>query len=159
MKGPRALALDAVAFRGIDHHHHMTIRAYTPDDFPIVEQWAKARSMAIVPQLLSPNGFLVEDEQGPVAVCWVYLTFDCPLAFIDHLFTRPGTSMKKCREGWPILWRTIQAYLSNLRACDGTPLEYKVVRIFTRTPLARFLKADRWHVSDHTSTQAVYVIP
>ena len=137
----------------------MIIRAYTPDDFPLVEQWAKARGMTLIPHLLGPRGFVVEDEQGPMAVAFVYLTFDVPLAFIDNLFTRPGTSMKKCREGWPILWRTIQAYLSNLRDCNGGQLGYKVVRIFTRTPLARFLKADGWHVSDHTSTQAVYVIP
>ena len=137
----------------------MIIRAYTPDDFPTVEQWAKARNMAIIPQLLGPRGFIVEDEHGPLAVAFVYLTFEVPVAFVDNLFTRPGTSMKKCREGWPILWRTIQSYLANLRDCNGVALGYRVVRIFTRTPLARFLKADGWHVSDHTSIQAVYVIP
>lgn len=137
----------------------MKIRTYTPDDFPIVEQWAKARNMAIVPQLLGPRGFIVEDDHGPLAVAFVYLTFEVPVAFVDNLFTRPGTSMKKCREGWPILWRTIQSYLANLRDCNGVALGYRVVRIFTRTPLARFLKSDGWHVSDHTSIQAVYVIP
>lgn len=137
----------------------MTIRAYTPEDFAPVAAWAEARGMQLIPQLLGKNGFVIEDEKGPIAVAFVYLTFDVPLAFIDNLFTRPGTSIKQCREAWPILWRTVQGYLSNLRDCNGQPLGYKVVRIFTRTPLARFLKSDGWHVSDHTSTQAIYAIP
>jgi hypothetical protein len=137
----------------------MQIRAYTPADFPTLEQWAEARGITVIPQMLSKNGFMIEDEAGPIAVAFVYLTFDVPLAFIDHLFTRPGTSIKQCREAWPLFWRTVQAFLSNLRDCNGGALGYKVVRVFTRTPLTRFLKADGWHVSTHTSTQAVYVIP
>jgi len=137
----------------------MQIRAYDQTDFPTVEQWAKARNIVLIPQLLGKNGFIIEDDAGPIAVAFVYLTFDVPLAFIDNLFTRPGTSIKQCREAWPILWRTVQAFLSNLRDCENKPRGYKVVRIFTRTPLARFLKADGWHVSNHTSTQAIYAIP
>jgi len=137
----------------------MTIRSYLPEDFATVEQWAKARNITVIPQLLGKNGFVIEDEKGPIAVAFVYLTFDVPLAFIDNLFTRPGTSIKECREAWPIFWRTVQTYLSNLRDCEGGALGYKVVRIFTRTPLARFLRSDGWHVSDHTSIQAVYVLP
>ena len=134
----------------------MKIRAYTPDDFPLVEQWAKARGMTLIPHLLGPRGFVVEDEQGPMAVAFVYLTFDVPLAFIDNLFTRPGTSIRKCREGWPILWRTIQAYLSNLRDCNGDALNYNVVRIFCRSPLARFIGSD-WVTSDHDYKQSVFL--
>jgi hypothetical protein len=138
----------------------MTIRAYIPEDFPLVESWAKARGMAMIPQLLSPNGFIVEDDSGPFAVCFVYLAFGCPIASLDNLFTKPGTSFAKSRKGWPILWRTILSFLSNLRTCDDVPLSYKVVRIYTRTPLARFLRnSEGWHVSEHTSTQAIYAIP
>lgn len=137
----------------------MTIRAYTPDDFSTVEQWAKSRNMVIVPQLLSPNGFLVEDDEGPLMVAWVYLLFDCPVAMVDHLFTRPNTGLKASLLAWRKIWRTIRDFLENLKSCDGTRLDYKIVRVFTRTPLSRFLKADGWHVSDYTSTQAVYAIP
>ena len=134
----------------------MNIRAYAPDDFPLVEQWAKARGMVLIPQLLGKNGFLIEDDCGPLAVAFVYLTFDVPLAFIDNLFTRPGTSIKKCREAWPILWRTIQAYLANLRDCNGDALNYNVVRIFCRSPLARFISSD-WVTSDHDYKQSVFL--
>lgn len=134
----------------------MTIRAYDQTDFATVEQWAKARGMALIPQLLGKNGFLIEDERGPLAVAFVYLTFDVPLAFIDNLFTRPGTSIKQCREAWPILWRTIQTYLANLRDCNGDALNYNVVRIFCRSPLARFIGSD-WVTSDHDYKQSVFL--
>lgn len=141
-------ALDAVAFRGIDHHHHMTIRAYTPDDFPIVEQWAKARNMAIVPQLLSPNGFLVEDEQGPVAVCWVYLVFDCPRASIDDFYAKPGVEAWEIKKAWHALERAAISFLSKLRDCNGHPIRYPVLTTFADAKLAAFLKGDGWHVSE-----------
>jgi len=142
-------------------NHHMTIRAYTPEDFPLIEAWAKARGMAIIPQLLSPNGFIVEDESGPFAVCFVYLAFGCPIASLDNLFTKPGTSFAKCRKGWPILWRTILSFLSNLRTCDDVPLSYKIVRLHTRKALAKkFLsEANGWYISKHQSIQATYAIP
>ena len=136
----------------------MTIRSYTPDDFPTIEAWAKARGMVLIPHLLGKHGFLVEDDSGPIAVAFAYLTFDVPIAFLDNLFTRPKTSIRESRQAWAMIWRTVQAFLSNLRDCEGMALGYKIVRIFTRTPLARFLKAEGWHVSDHTSIQALYAI-
>lgn len=137
----------------------MIIRSYTPADFQLVEQWAKARGMVIIPQLLSKNGFLVEDEKGPLAVAWCYLTFDCPLAFVDHFVTRPDSGMTSSLKAWRLIFRCICRYLSELRDCNGVALGYKVVRIFTRPAFARFLKADGWEVSEHQSQQAVYVIP
>jgi hypothetical protein len=134
----------------------MNIRAYASDDFATVEQWAKARNIILIPQLLGKNGFIIEDEKGPVVVAFVYLTFDVPLAFIDNLFTRPGTSIKQCREAWPILWRTVQAFLSNLRDCQGEPLNYNIVRIFCRSPLARFIGSD-WVTSAHDYKQAIFI--
>lgn len=135
----------------------MTIRKYESADFETIQGWAKARGIDLSPVLLGSNGFLIEDDKGPLAVAFCYLTFDVPLAFLDHLITRPDAGIKAAREAWALMWRTIQGFLSNLRCNDG-PLGYKYVRIFCRTPLARFLKAEGWHVSEHTSTQAIYAI-
>jgi hypothetical protein len=126
----------------------MTIRAYTADDFPIVEQWAKARNMTIVPQLLSPNGFLVEDEHGPLAVCWVYLIFDCPRASIDDFYARLCADAWKIKQAWHILERAVIAFLSKLRDCNGKPIRYPVLTTFADAKLAAFLKSDGWHVGE-----------
>jgi hypothetical protein len=137
----------------------MNIRAYTSDDFPTVEAWAKARDMVLIPQLLSPNGFLVEDEKGPLMTCWVYLVFDCPFVFIDNLYSRPNSSLKNSKAAWAMLWRTVKSFLSNLRNCNGEPIEYKLVRNFCRPEFARFAKKDGWHVADRLSIQVTYALP
>jgi hypothetical protein len=134
----------------------VTIRAYTSADFDTVAEWAKVRDMILHPALLSPNGFLVEDDAGPLAVCWIYLIFDVPFVAIDNLFSRPGTSLKDGREAWAMLWRTIKGFLSNLRDCKGEPIRYKYVRSFCRPELARLIKRDGWKVADRPSVQVLY---
>lgn len=114
--------------------------------------------MSIIPQLLSPNGFLVEDESGPVLAVWAYLVFDCPMVLVDHLFTRPRTPLKKSLEAWRIAWRAIKGFLANLRDCNGKPLAYKIVRIFTLPAFVKILKKEGWMLSENHSIQAIYAI-
>jgi len=136
----------------------MNIRAYTPNDFDTVAAWAQARDMTLIPQLLSPNGFLVEDDKGPLMVCWVYLVFDCPFVFIDNLFSRPNSALKNSMEAWSILWRTVKSFLSNLIDCNGNPIEYKLVRNFCRPELARLIKKDGWNIGDRKTIQVTYAL-
>ena len=124
----------------------MNIRSYTPDDFPIVEQWAKARGMILIPQMLSPNGFIVEDDDGLIAVCWAYLTFDCARASIDDFYARPGANVWAIKKAWEMLERTVIRFLSNLRDCKGEPIRYPVLSTFADANLAEFLKGAGWHV-------------
>ena len=126
----------------------MTIRAYIPDDFPLIESWAKARGIEIAPVFLSPNGFIVEDERGPLAACWVYLVFDVPIASIDYFVTRPKTSRKKAHEAWKVLFSACRSFLSNLRDCNGQPLGYNLIRTFCHESLAGIARSDGWCVSE-----------
>lgn len=124
----------------------MTIRAYTPEDFATVAAWAEARGMQIHPALLSPNGFLVEDDEGPLAVCWVFLTFDCPRASIDDFYARPGANVWDIKKAWEMLERTVIGFLSKLRDCNGGTVRYPVLSTFADANLAEFLKGAGWHV-------------
>jgi len=137
----------------------MNIRAYDSNDFPTVEAWARARDMQIIPQLLSPNGFLVEDDDGPLMVCFIYLVFDVPFVFMDNLWSRPNTSLNISRESWAMIWRTTKVFLGNLRDCKGEPIRYKFVRNFCRPELARLIKRDGWLVADRSSVQVIYALP
>lgn len=136
----------------------MTIRAYQPSDFETLKAWAEARNMQIHPALLSPNGFLVEDDKGPLAVCFVYLVFDCSFVFMDNLWSRPGTSLKDGRAAWAMIWRTTKAFLSNLRDGQERPIRYSFVRNFCRPELARLIKKDGWIVADRPSVQVLYAL-
>lgn len=143
---PLALELDAGGFRGMNRHHHMTIRAYTPEDFATVAAWAEARGMVLIPQLLSKNGFLIEDEHGPIAACWVYLMFDCHRASIDDFYARPSANVWAVKKAWKMLERTAIDFLSKLRDCKGDPVRYPVLTTFADSNLAEFLKRSGWHV-------------
>lgn len=137
----------------------MNIRAYTPDDFDTVAEWAKARDMQFHPAFLSKNGFIVTDDAGdPCAVSWVYLLFDVPIAMVDNFITRPNSSFKTSMAAWQIMWPTIKAFLTNLVDCEGNPLNYQFIRTHCITSLARFAKSNGWHVSSTTSTQITYEI-
>lgn len=133
----------------------MTIRAYTPDDFHIVEQWAKARNMALIPQLLSKNGFLVEDEDGPLAVAWCYLTFDCPRASIDDFYGRPRASGVKLLQAWEIIESAVFSFLRKLQDCEGNPLRYAVLITFADEKLSHFLSKTGWHVGKKPHVQVI----
>jgi hypothetical protein len=132
----------------------VTIRAYHPDDFPIVSAWAAARNVEIAPVILSPNGFLIEDDRGPLAVCWSYLVFDVPIAIIDNFITRPNTSLKQAKDAWRMLFRAVRSFLGNLRDCNGKPLGYNLIRTFCHSSLAKFMESEGWQVS---STQYVQI--
>ena len=135
------------------------VRAYKPEDFETVQAWAKARGITLHPMFMGPHGFVIDDGTGPCAVAFCYLMYDIPVAVVDNLFTRPNQSLRKSLNAWRMLWRTILAYLANLKDCNGEPLRYKLVRTYCRAELARFLKADNWQIADRTSTQITYALP
>lgn len=124
----------------------MTIRKYESADFDTIQGWAKAHGMALVPQLLSPNGFVVEDDVGLLAACWVYLTFDCPRASIDDFYTRPGADVWRIKEAWNGLNRVILDFFAKLRDNNG-PVRYSVLITFANAELSKFLESDGWQVS------------
>lgn len=114
--------------------------------------------MALDPVLLSPNGYFVEDEHGPLAVAWLYLTFDVPIASIDNFFTRPNIGMRQARQAWRKIFRVIKAHLSELRTRHEGGAEYKLLRTFCRAELGRYLKADGWEVAERPSIQILYAL-
>lgn len=136
----------------------MTIRAYTSDDFATVEQWAKARNMVLVPQLLSPNGFLVEDGEGPLAVAWVYLIYDCPRASIDDFYGRPGAAGMDLRRAWRMIESAIFSFLAKLRDCQEKPLSYSVISTFADEQLSTVLQAEGWHIGSKTHVHVLKTI-
>ncbi len=137
----------------------MTIRAYDPADFATVAAWAKARDMALIPQLLSPNGFLIEDDEGPLAACWVYLTLGCHRASIDDFHSRPNASIWKIKEAWQSLERASFDFLSKLRDCNGNSMGYSFLSTFADSKLSEFLKSEGWHVGQKAHFHILKVSP
>ena len=106
--------------------------------------------MKIVPEILSPNGFLVEDSQGPIAVCWVYFTFDCPRASIDDVYARPDADAVALVQAW----RSLDRACSDFIRSRG----YPVVSTFADEKLASILKREGWIVSTKPHVHVLKVL-
>lgn len=53
----------------------LNIRAYEKYDYPTVNAWWKEHNQAVIEQdLLSDVGIVIENENGMIAVGWVYLS-------------------------------------------------------------------------------------
>ena len=120
----------------------LKIRAYTPDDFATVEQWAKARGMVLIPQLLGKNGFLIEDDKGPILTAFVYLIFDCPIVQIDHLMGRPGSSITSMRAAWDVMQSAICRWVDGVNKSGG--YDYRLFRCFTSEEIAHEAVKKGW---------------
>jgi len=119
----------------------MTIRIYTPADFSTVEQWAQSRGIVLLPPLLSPNGFLVEDD-GPLLVAFAYLMFDCPIVQIDHLLGRPGANIGRVREAWQMMQGALVEWVKGINEASG--YNYRIFRCFTSPEIAREAAKNGW---------------
>jgi hypothetical protein len=134
----------------------MTIRAYTPDDFDTVAAWAQARDMTLIPQLLSPNGFLVEDDDGPLMVAFGYLMFDCPIVQIDNLLGRPLSNIKSIRKAWMMIQRSIIEWVKNINQTGG--FNYFLIRSFVSPITASESAKIGWNIDSTTLNCIRYVI-
>jgi len=82
----------------------LQIRPATPEDFSLVDAWAIAHGrVEFWPQMVSPTSWVVEDEDGPMVFCGLYLAVGCGVAFLDGFFSRPGQTASKVLEGMEML--------------------------------------------------------
>jgi len=82
----------------------LRIREATRDDYPVIESWARAHGrLQFWPEAVSPMSFLVEDDDGPLVFCGLYLSVGVGMAFLDGFFSRPGQSALKVLEAMKLL--------------------------------------------------------
>lgn len=136
----------------------MNVRKVELNDLPLVQQWAEAHGISLVPELLSPYGFLAEDEHGPVGVLWAYLLCDVPVAMIDNQFTRPGLRGRQALRCWESLWSSVKTWLGMLKRPDGEPLNYRIVRAFCVPGMVPQAERSGWHVSPGTYHQTFHLL-
>lgn len=69
----------------------LTVRAYSPQDRPMLAAWYEHHKDESFPQVrLPPLGIVVEDAEGPVAAVWCFETYGVGVAWIALPVTRPG---------------------------------------------------------------------
>lgn len=134
----------------------MKVRAVTQQDLPMIATWAEERGCSLPVALLSSNGFLVEDDKGPCAACWVYLFFEVPIATVDHFVTRPGVSLKRMSGIWEALKETINRFLTELKDTEGNSLGYRIVRVLFDQRFIKHLPLSDCSVGETSLRQILY---
>lgn len=113
-------------------------RIYTPEDLPMLRQWAEFHGRKLNEEVLPPLGVIVSRGGKPEAALFVYLSVGVGVAFLEHAMTRPMLTPRKARES---LMHATSAVVAAARdQGDG----YNVFIAYTVPAIARTLERNGW---------------
>lgn len=123
----------------------MNARLFNPENYPIVEGWWKAHGVpAVGASALPPLGVIVEDESGPLAVCWLYLALGVGVAWLAWLTTNPEQSPLKAAKAVKYLIQAAEAAL---------PIEYDLLAAMPQQESYKRLLQKEGYTTAHTCTE------
>ncbi len=130
----------------------LTIREASPADWPEVERWARAHNRGrFDSRMIPPTSFTVEDGEGPLAFCSLYLSLGVGVAFLEGMFSRPGATAQTVLEGMAMLTDTAREVC---RLHD-----YGLLMGLTHPGIARKARSLGFEVGASGLTQIVLTIP
>lgn len=132
------------------------VRQITAEDMPMIHEWAQAHGVEILEPLLSPYGFLAEDDGEPILAIWAYMILDVPVIQLDHLISAPGLKMSKVREAWEEMSACVVQWVKNLNAKGG--LNYCLIRAFIGERIGNEAERAGWEVNRQSTISIRYVI-
>ena len=89
-------------------------RNFTSEDYEIVKKWWLSRGEAVVkPEWLSSLGIVVENENGPACMTWLYIS-NSRMAQVGWTTTRPGLSPRDSHEAVMMAIESIQKLSQNI---------------------------------------------
>lgn len=123
----------------------LTVRKYHPNDSALIASWYEKRNYLNIGPILPPDGFVAEDENGPIACVWVYKSV--PLGFLEFAVTRPE--------------KTISA-LKGLKLCIDAAKKFVIdegmVGLFQFIPDQRLVKYYENHCDFKATEQATLMV-
>lgn len=123
------------------------LRVFTPEDYPMICQWALAHGKGFVmPPLehLPTIGQIAFREDGDLAAIWLYLTMATPVCFLEHGVTRPGISLKTAKEAFISMEKCLKEVAASLG--------YQVMISHCSPGMARVVKAQGWVTANENIT-------
>lgn len=120
----------------------MTVRKWNrATDTVMLAEWFRAHSERPFPlELLPPTGIIAEDETGPLAACFLYLSYGIGVAFVEAAVSRPGLSLKRSRQAFAAVLGGLEviarAHDTGVLVCHALPA------------LARVLESGGWQFSE-----------
>lgn len=132
------------------------VRQVTAEDLPMIHEWAKAHDVEILEPLLSPYGFLAEDDGKPILAIWAYMILDVPVIQLDHLISAPGLKIRKVREAWEEMAFCVIQWVKNLNDKGG--LNYCLIRAFIGERIGNEAERSGWEVNRQSTISIRHVI-
>lgn len=131
------LTLERLSALGFDLSG-LSVRGVEPGDVDLAEQWWEARhpGSPLPAALLPPLGVVIEDTVGPAGMLWCYESFGVGVGFLEFPVTRPGLSM---RAAGTVMALAVCACCHLAGQSTDPPGEFRVFRVATPGPIARFL--------------------
>lgn len=118
----------------------MTSRLYHPEDYPLANEWWRARhgQLSDLPAgMLPPLGVAVEEAGKPLCFLWAYESYGVGVCFIEWPVSDPGNGMEISR-------RAFQQAVTAIIALAGKrcipPGEYKAFRAMPSLSLFRAMR-------------------
>lgn len=132
------------------------VRQITDEDMPMIHGWAEAHSVELLAPLLSPYGFLAEDDGKPILAIWAYMILDVPVIQLDHLVSAPGLRIDQVREAWEELSACVIQWVKNLNDKGG--LNYCLIRAFIGERIGNEAERSGWEVNRQSTISIRHVI-
>lgn len=131
----------------------MTVREWNRDtDTALIAEWLRVHNgQPFEPAILPPTGVIAEDDTGPLAACWIYLSYGIGVAFVEMAISRPGLSLAKSRKAFAAVMGALEevakAHNTGVLVCHTLPA------------VARILKADGWTFAEKPALIGTKTIP
>jgi len=107
---------------------NLTVRRYTAEDYPLVNDWWQARHGAaedLAAGMLPPLGAIVEDAEGPLCALWCCEVFGVGIGYLEWPVSRPGLTVARALGAFEF---AIQSLVKLAGKCCDPPGEYKCFR-------------------------------
>ena len=119
----------------------MVVKLIDKDDLAMMQDWWKAHKWTPpIPQMLSPTGILVSEEDFPICAGW-YIQTNTETALCEWLVKNPDSPKKQSDKAFSLLYDTIE----ELARSDG----YKLIITFLSHPIfERFIKSKGYQKGD-----------
>jgi hypothetical protein len=120
-------------------------------DYELAREWCETHGKALIrSEWLPSTGIMICRDRQPVLAMWMYFDNTCPVAFIDWVISKPGSSVAETKAA--IHW-AFEVPIPRLMMILGAEVA------FARTPAA-FVRnmGDGWHV-DQKELFSIYYEP
>ena len=129
----------------------MITRPYKSEDYAKVSLWWKDHEFTLLPESVLPKvGFVVEDDEKPIIVSWLYKDASAPLGFLTWVTSNPEAPVMSVARALKQMIDGVKEYAT----------KNSIQLLFTCTNhklLSEYFQNNGFKVTDKESTEMVWI--